>query len=55
MERWQQVGPSAVNTKLPFGSINIQKSIPVNPFCDLFYDDAEYIGFWNNKYVYRLL
>ena len=32
----------------------IQKSIPVNPFCDLFYDDAEYIGFWNNKYVYRL-
>ena len=22
MERWQQVGPSAVNTKLPFGSIN---------------------------------
>lgn len=32
----------------------IQKSIPVNPFCDIFYDDAEYIGFWNNKYVYRL-
>lgn len=32
----------------------IQKSIPTNPFCDLFYNDAEYIGFWNNKYAYRL-
>lgn len=32
----------------------IQNSIPVFQFCDSFYDDAEYVGFWNNKYVYRL-
>lgn len=32
----------------------IQNSIPVFQFCEQFYDDAEYVGFWNNKYVYRL-
>ena len=32
----------------------LQNSIPINPSCDLFYDDAEYIGFWDNRYVYRL-
>lgn len=32
----------------------IQNNIPVFQFCDSFYDDAEYVGFWNNKYVYRL-
>ena len=32
----------------------LQNSIPINPSCDLLYDDAEYIGFWNNRYVYRL-
>lgn len=32
----------------------IQNSITVFQFCEQFYDDAEYVGFWNNKYVYRL-
>lgn len=31
-----------------------QNSIPIIPSCDTFYDDGEYVGFWNNKYVYKL-
>lgn len=31
-----------------------KNSIPIIPFSDTFYDDGEYVGFWNNKYVYKL-